>query len=96
MQAPGGELLQFDAADGVGLNNELITVGCSGADIGLRESPVTVRSQETKRINGKDSQDVHGFIFALKSITVSAEREVGLLFSALLIHLLNRWGGGKE
>ena len=38
---PGGQFLQFDAADGVGLNNELITVGCSGADIGLRESLVT-------------------------------------------------------
>lgn len=62
MRAPGGELLQFEVADGVGPNDELITVGCSGADIGLRESPVMVLSQETKRINGKDSQDVHGFI----------------------------------
>lgn len=76
MQAPGGELLQFEVADGVGPNDELITVGCSGADIGLRESPVMVLSQETKRINEKDSQDVYDFIFALKSITVPAERGV--------------------
>ena len=35
-----------------------------------------VLSQETKRINEKDSQDVYDFIFALKSITVPAERGV--------------------
>ena len=66
MQAPGGELLQFDVADGVGPNDELITVGCSGADIGLRESPVMVLSQETKRINGKDSHKMCTVLFCFE------------------------------
>lgn len=38
LQVPGGQLLQFDAADagdGVVLNDQLVAVGYGGADIGL-------------------------------------------------------------